>query len=167
MIASEYLSKVYQLNSMLVNAAITEEEFNVVLDLMIEILKCKNLSKIDKELFREALDPLPTYCVPVTIQKIIEATGKYFEIDPLRICMKNQGNDVVRAREVCIYLMHTNLEMSNKEIAGKFDLKDTQVKSIIEKMHKAQNLDSPLFQKIKGVLALLYPKTQKRVIRLN
>lgn len=151
---------------MLVNAAITEEEFNIVLDLLIEILKCKDLSKIDKELFKEALNPLPPYCVPVTIQKIIEATGKHFDIDPLRICMKNQGNDVIRAREVCIYLMHTDLEMANKEIASKFDLKDTQVKSIIEKMHKAQNSNSPIFQKIKGVWALLYPKTQRRVIRI-
>lgn len=157
---SEYLGQLNQIISLLINAAKTKEDFDNLTSLFIEILK-SDLTKIDREMFHESLNPLPVYSKPVTEDRIIEAAGKVFNIDPEMILISASDDDLVLAREICMYIMHTDLEMSLIQIADLFNTDGIKVKKAIHKFDRVE-LGSELLRHKVAVLDEIYKKSLRR-----
>lgn len=187
MIISGYKLKACELGSNLIEGLITDEEFNtrfeeltqelidarmafkieekskIISELIIAVLTCTDLFKIDKEMFMASLTPSSPYCHPPTNENIIDAITKYFNINPASIFIPSKEANVIQARAVCMYFMHTDMEKSNKEIAEEFGTSEKKVSETIKQMRSFQQMNAPVFDKIRDLNRILYPKISKVV----
>lgn len=78
---------------------------------------------VDPELAKEALkDRLDRSNRVVTVEDVISIVAGHFRVPPQELRRRTRKDKVVRAKQMCLYLCHTVLKHSTRELAGFLNL---------------------------------------------
>ncbi len=90
-------------------------------------------------------------------KKIIEKTAKYYDLTVKEMCSKSRVAHIKNARQVAMYLLSEELEMSTPKIAREVGVKDhTTVMHGIKKIRNDLKLNFSLREQIAGIREGLY-----------
>ncbi|MBR2996943.1 chromosomal replication initiator protein DnaA [Candidatus Saccharibacteria bacterium] len=90
-------------------------------------------------------------------KKIIEKTAKYYDLTVKEMCSKSRVSHIKNARQVAMYLLSEELEMSTPKIAREVGVKDhTTVMHGIKKIKNDLKLNFSLREQIAGIREGLY-----------
>jgi chromosomal replication initiator protein len=90
-------------------------------------------------------------------QNIIEIVAEFYGIDPNELLVKGRKQEVAHARQVAMYLMRKELNLSYPSIGGKFGGRDhTTALHAFEKINKSIEIDNKLKESITSMKDKLY-----------
>ncbi|MBR0460475.1 chromosomal replication initiator protein DnaA [Candidatus Saccharibacteria bacterium] len=90
-------------------------------------------------------------------KKILEKTAKYYDLTVKEMCSKSRVSHIKNARQVAMYLLSEELEMSTPKIAREVGVKDhTTVMHGIKKIKNDLKLNFNLREQIAGIRERLY-----------
>jgi chromosomal replication initiator protein len=87
---------------------------------------------------------------------IIEKTAKYYNITPTEICGKNRSKNIVGPRQVAMYLLRHELDLSFPKIANEFERDWTTVIHAVKKIEKNLLVDFALRDQLSQIREQLY-----------
>jgi chromosomal replication initiator protein len=102
------------------------------------------------ELAEETLKDLLANATPLTADAVIDETAKDFGLSPAEIRSSRRTHQLALARQVAMYLIRKNLNLSLKEIGICFGGKDhTTVMHAVEKVERLRVSDEALAARLR------------------
>lgn len=94
---------------------------------------------------------------PISAKKIVEKVAKYYQLSVKEMCGKSRVSHIKTARQVAMYLLSEELQLSTNKIAPEVGVKDhTTVMHGIKKIKKDLKLNFNLRDQITEIRGLLY-----------
>ena len=94
---------------------------------------------------------------PISAKKIVEKVAKYYQLSVKEMCGKSRASHIKTARQVAMYLLSEELQLSTNKIAPEVGVKDhTTVMHGIKKIKKDLKLNFNLRDQITEIRGLLY-----------
>ncbi len=94
---------------------------------------------------------------PVSPKQIIEKVAKYFNLSVKEMCGKSRVSNIKTARQIAMFLLSKELNLSTNKIALEVGVKDhTTVMHGIKKIEKDLKLDFTLRDQIEGIKEKIY-----------
>ena len=92
----------------------------------------------------------------LSMRDIMRVVGRFYGFGADEMCSNKRTKDIVRARQVAMFLMKHKTSKSLREIAASLDRKDhTTVTHAVEKIKELQNTDASYFDDIRSIERLL------------
>lgn len=93
----------------------------------------------------------------LTARMIVEKVAKYFELKPADITSAARDKYIAFPRQICMYLLRTELKMSFPQIARELGRKDhTTAMSSIKKIEREIQLDITVREKVNACRGVIY-----------
>jgi len=117
-------------------------------------LRGQNLSLNEvKEILKKNIEPIKT----LTITQIIKTISDFYHIDEKSLFEKTRRKEIVKPRQVAMYLLREDLNTSYPYIGSKFGQRDhTTVIHAYKKINAEIKQDERLCQELKEIRELLY-----------
>ena len=94
---------------------------------------------------------------PVSPKKIVEKVAKYYSLSVKEMCSKSRVSNIKTARQIAMFLLSKELNLSTNKIATEVGVKDhTTVMHGIKKIEKDLKLNFPLRDQIEEIKEKIY-----------